>query len=170
MAIILTLTLFFFVLIFFVSATDFRIYNIFSTLRPPIIKAALNKKPMTPRPILSLFFTRFIKSRLSISSVIDFLCVGVTVYFFSILTYALFTGSNFAYCLNSANNLLYIPAFFFKQLSGTTSFFSFVVLAILLLYNFLLFSSVGRYFFNQSPRLLKFLLVIDSILIGLAAV
>jgi len=63
-----------------------------------------------------------------------------------------------------------ILAFFLKLLKNTTNFFLFIALGILFLYNFLLFLCVGRYFFKNSPGNLQSLLVIDSILIGLAAV
>ena len=165
MTILLGFILIFLILIFFVSAADSRINNIFYTPRPPIIKAASNKKLMTPHSSLVFFFARF-KSRLNISSIINGIFIALTVYGFVILVNSLLNGTNLGYCTVYVNNIFYFLIPFFQPLCYDNFFFLSIFSAVFFC-NILVLSSVGKHFFKHFPGIMISALVLNTGLLSL---
>ena len=167
MSVLLSSILFFLLLIFFVSATDLCINNIFYMPRPPIIKAASNKKLMTPRSSLLFFFAKF-KSRLNISSFINTVFISLVIYGFAILIYGLLIGTNLAYFLAWANDAFDLLTLFVQYLYDTGNVFLLSACLTVLFCNTIVLSSARMYSFKYFSLVLLCVLVLNIGLMGLA--
>lgn len=161
MMILLGFILIFLILIFFVSAADSRINNIFYMPRPPIIKAASNKKLMTPRSSLVFFFARF-KSCLNISSIINGFFISFTIYGFAVLVNSLLIGTNLSYCTVYVNNIFYFLISFFQSLCYKDNFFFLSIFSTVFFCNITVFSSVGKHFFKHFPGIMVYALGLNT--------